>query len=216
MIHKLAIAAVLLCASVVPVFAEPATDTAAADQPKTASAEVNSATGADSEMPELVVELGIPDKSKESASKPAAAKPSVKKSSAAMSKSIDKEIAQSNRFSRLTREALSCRGLPYTWGGDSRMGFDCSGFTQYLYEKRGIKLPHSAKLQFKKGAPVAKGDLKEGDLVFFNTRGPITHVGMYIGNGKFIHAANPRRGVVISSLDDAYYTRCYAGARRYV
>ncbi|MEN6370775.1 MAG: C40 family peptidase [Armatimonadota bacterium] len=215
MINKLAITAVLLCALAVPVFAEPAADTAAADQPKTTSAEVNSNTDTDGETPELVVELGIPDKSKESVPKPAATKPAVKKSSASTSTSIDKEIAQANRFSRLTREALSCRGLPYIWGGGSRTGFDCSGFTQYLYQKRGIKLPHSAKLQFKMGIPVNKSDLKECDLVFFNTRGPITHVGMYIGDGKFIHAANPRRGVVINSLDDAYYTRCYAGARRY-
>lgn len=222
MIHKFAITAVFLCASILPALAEPTPGTDGANQPyiesidteqtKTTPIESNP-PDIDEEMPELAVELGIPEKMKKNAAKPADAKP-VKKNAPA-SKSIDKEVAQANRRSRLTKEALAFRGTPYVWGGGSRTGFDCSGFTQYLYEKRGIELPHSAKLQFKKGSSVAKDNLKEGDLVFFNTRGPLTHVGMYIGNGKFVHAANPRRGVTVDSLDSAYYAKCYAGARRY-
>jgi cell wall-associated NlpC family hydrolase len=127
----------------------------------------------------------------------------------------DKQKAQEKRRARLTREAMSYRGMPYVWGGTGREGFDCSGLTQHLYAKRGIKLPHSAKMQFARGEPIDRADLQEGDLVFFNTRGPISHVGMYIGNDKFIHAANPRRGVTVSSLDEPYYVKRYAGARRY-
>lgn len=126
-----------------------------------------------------------------------------------------KERARAQRRTRLVREALSYRGTPYVWGGEGRYGFDCSGFTQCLYAKRGIKLPHSARMQYDLGTPVAKADLHDGDLVFFNTRGPITHVGMYIGNGQFVHAANPRRGVVVSAITDSYYSSRFAGARRY-
>ncbi len=125
--------------------------------------------------------------------------------------------AQLGRAVRIAQDALAYRGAPYVWGGDGRRGvFDCSGFTQYLYAKKGIKLPHSAKIQFGMGSRVSRDELSNGDLVFFNTpRGPITHVGMYIGNGRFIHAANPRRGVITSNLSDSYYSSKYAGARRF-
>lgn len=127
-----------------------------------------------------------------------------------------KDQAVAKRRAQITRQALSCRGSRYVWGGDGRGGvFDCSGFTRFLYAKRGIKLPHSAKAQYNSGTPVNRDELKEGDLVFFNTRGPLTHVGMCIGDGQFIHAANRRRGVVVDSLDEPYYVRKYAGARRY-
>ena len=112
--------------------------------------------------------------------------------------------------------ALSYRGVRYRWGGGSRLrGFDCSGFTRYLYLKEGIKLPHSVKLQFRLGKPVDSSDLRPGDLVFFNTAGPLSHVGIYIGDNKFLHAANTRRGVTVSSLSSAYYRQRYVGARRY-
>ena len=120
------------------------------------------------------------------------------------------------RAHRLSREALSYRGSRYAWGGVSRRsGFDCSGFTRYLYLKQGIDLPHSAKLQFQLGRRVLPGDLKPGDLVFFDTRGPLSHVGMYLGNGKFIHASSPKRGVRIDSLSAGFYKKRFVGARRY-
>jgi cell wall-associated NlpC family hydrolase len=115
----------------------------------------------------------------------------------------------------LAKKALSYRGAPYVWGGSSVTGFDCSGFTQYLYKQQGISLPHKASQQFQTGKPVAKSDLKAGDLVFFNTTGPLSHVGMFIGEGKFVHAANPRRGVQVDMLNRGYYAKHYAGARRY-
>lgn len=116
----------------------------------------------------------------------------------------------------LVSRALGWLGVRYVWGGTSTKGVDCSGLTQSLYKSQGIKLPHNAKAQFKLGKPVPRDALIPGDLVFFNTRGPLTHVGMYIGDGKFIHAANPRKGVRVDSLSSKYYSSRYAGARRYI
>jgi cell wall-associated NlpC family hydrolase len=117
----------------------------------------------------------------------------------------------------LVREALQHRGTPYVWGGASRGGFDCSGFTRYLFLKqRGIQLPHSASAQARMGFPVPNGRLRGGDLLFFSTyRRGISHVGMYLGNGRFIHAANSRKDVRIDSLT-GYYARRLKGARRLV
>jgi cell wall-associated NlpC family hydrolase len=111
--------------------------------------------------------------------------------------------------------ATSWLGTRYRWGGSSKNGVDCSGFTRMVYKGEGIGLPHNARLQFKKGKPVARTAMIPGDLVFFNTRGPLSHVGIYIGHNKFVHAANPRRGVRVDSLDSSYYSRLFAGARRY-
>jgi cell wall-associated NlpC family hydrolase len=116
----------------------------------------------------------------------------------------------------LIREALRNRGQPYVWGGASRGGFDCSGFMCYLFARqRGIKLPHSASAQARLGTPVSSSELEPGDLVFFSTyRRGISHVGMYIGDGKFIHAANSRRDVRIDSLKSGYYAKRLKAARR--
>lgn len=115
----------------------------------------------------------------------------------------------------LIGRAVSWLGTQYIWGGISKKGVDCSGLTRLLYMSEGIRLPHSAKLQYKIGQAVAKMALLPGDLVFFNTTGPLSHVGMYIGNGKFLHAANPRRGVRVDSLNSGYFSKRFAGARRY-
>jgi cell wall-associated NlpC family hydrolase len=155
---------------------------------------------------EIVIHLGAPDDTKDIKSADRKADDS---------KPDTKDQARLERLAQISREALSYRGTPYVWGGDGRVGFDCSGFTQYIFYKRGIKLPHSAKQQFNGGVAVQKSDLQEGDLVFFNTRGSISHVGMFIGNGQFVHAANPRRGVTVDALDSTYYGPRYAGARRY-
>lgn len=111
--------------------------------------------------------------------------------------------------------AVSWLGTSYRWGGSSKNGIDCSGLTRQVYKGEGIGLPHNARLQYKKGKPVAKTAMLPGDLVFFNTRGPLTHVGIYIGDNKFVHAANRRRGVRVDSLSSPYYTKYFAGARRY-
>ena len=105
-------------------------------------------------------------------------------------------------------------GVPYVWGGTSPKGFDCSGFTQYVYKQLGIELNRTAAQQLKNGYKVT--NLQTGDLVFFentyNTSAAASHVGIYIGNNQFIHAANG--GVKITSLDHEYYAARYIGARR--
>jgi cell wall-associated NlpC family hydrolase len=109
-------------------------------------------------------------------------------------------------------------GIPYRWGGTSAAnGFDCSGLTLTVYRLNGLKLPRSAAAQMQAGKPVSRAALKTGDLVFFDTmrRGTISHVGMYAGGGRFIHA--PRRGkaVQFASLDNSYFRRTWRGARSY-
>ncbi len=117
------------------------------------------------------------------------------------------------------RVASRYAGTPYVWGGESRYGFDCSGFIIRVMRDLGYKaLPHSAAEQFKYGTPIAQSLLKPGDIVFFaNTYKPgISHVGIYVGKRRFIHAASTRQGTIVSSLDASPYRQKYAGARRLV
>lgn len=121
----------------------------------------------------------------------------------------DKQV----EISHLAKKYL---GGKYVWGGESPSGFDCSGYTQYIFNKIGIKLPRTAYEQSKVGTEV-KGSLQKGDLLFFNTdpsRGiPVTHVGVYLEHGKFIHAASKSKGIIISSLTKKYQ-KTYLGAKR--
>lgn len=117
--------------------------------------------------------------------------------------------------SNVVRTAQNYLGARYRYGGSSRGGFDCSGFTRYIYAQHGVNLPHNSAAQFQRGTSVAKSDLQAGDLVFFSRGGrAIGHVGIYIGNGRFIHASNPQGGVKIDSLASGSYARQYKGARR--
>lgn len=107
-------------------------------------------------------------------------------------------------------------GKPYVWGGDGPNSFDCSGLVRYIYKNAlGKDLPRVSYEQSKVGQPVNKSDLQVGDLVFFDTmdKGRVSHVGIYIGNNEFIHAANPKKGVIKSELS-GYYDKKYMGARR--
>ena len=106
-------------------------------------------------------------------------------------------------------------GVPYVWGGSSPSGFDCSGFVQYVFQQHGIQLNRTASTQYQHGIYVSQGNLQPGDLVFFQntyTTG-ISHLGIYIGNGEFIHASSSN-GVTISQLSNAYWSSHYYGARR--
>jgi len=110
-------------------------------------------------------------------------------------------------------------GTRYVFGGTSRSGFDCSGFTRYvLGASAGVSLPRTAMEQYENGRSISRSDLQPGDLVFFaNTyRHGISHVGIYIGDGHFEHAANEREGVRVDDLNEAYYSEHYAGARRVI
>jgi cell wall-associated NlpC family hydrolase len=102
-------------------------------------------------------------------------------------------------------------GVPYVYGGSSpRSGFDCSGFVRYVYAHFGVSLPHSSYAQFGDGSRVSRGGLRPGDLVFFDGLG---HVGLYIGNGRFIHAPHTGTRVQVETLAGWYSSR-FSGARR--
>ena len=110
-------------------------------------------------------------------------------------------------------------GVRYRWGGQSSStGFDCSGLTMVVYRLNGLELPRSSRQQWKSGKPVYPGQLSKADLVFFATTdsGRVSHVGIYIGNGKFLHAPSSGRKIRISSLSNKYYKSRYLGARTYL
>ncbi len=120
---------------------------------------------------------------------------------------------------QLVKTARNFIGVPYRWGGESpEKGFDCSGFTMAVYRLNGLMLPRSSWQQWNKGLPVTKGSLKKGDLVFFatNGRGKVSHVGIYVGKGKFIHAPGKGKQIKIDSLENSYFRTRYVGAKRYL
>ena len=121
-------------------------------------------------------------------------------------------LEQAERGVQIVRYAKRFVGVPYVWGGMSPRGFDCSGFTAYVYRRFGVSLPHYTVAQFRRGRSVRVRRLRPGDLVFFHGLG---HVGLYVGRGRFIHA--PRRGtrVRIDPLAGWYRSRL-VGVRRFV
>ncbi|MDQ7047486.1 MAG: C40 family peptidase [Sulfurovum sp.] len=121
---------------------------------------------------------------------------------------------------KLLADAKYFKGGRYVWGGTTPEGFDCSGYVQYLYKKNNVSLPRTAWAQSQKGEPIALEDLQKGDLLFFltdKTRGiPVTHVGIYIGHGNFIHAASKKKGIIISPLTRGSYAKTFVSARRVI
>jgi len=101
-----------------------------------------------------------------------------------------------------------------TVGGSSVTGIDCSAFVQKIYQFFNIDLPRTAFEQSHVGMRVARGDLAEGDLLFFNTRKPVGRVGIYIGNNQFVHAASRKKGVWVDDLNTPYYDRRFIRAVR--
>jgi len=119
----------------------------------------------------------------------------------------------------LVKTAKRFIGVPYRWGGeDSNNGFDCSGLTMVSYRLNGLNLPRNSRAQYQAGRAVKKSSLQQGDLVFFATKGGtrVTHVGMYVGDGKFIHAPRTGQTIRISSLSSNYFRRTYVGGRAYL
>jgi hypothetical protein len=119
----------------------------------------------------------------------------------------------------LVKSAYDFIGVPYLWGGLSAdTGFDCSGLTMTVYQLNGLNLPRHSRTQYDAGDEVSLDELQKGDLVFFATRGRgrISHVGIYIGTNKFIHAPAPGKKICINSLKDAYYAKRFMGARTYL
>jgi cell wall-associated NlpC family hydrolase len=120
---------------------------------------------------------------------------------------------------RIVRQARGQLGSAYLWGGEEPGRFDCSGLVQWAVKQAtGRTLPRVAADQARVGRPVERGRLQAGDLVFFaNTDRPgVSHVGIYAGEGRFIHAASPGKGVITSRLDEPYWASHYQSARRVV
>jgi cell wall-associated NlpC family hydrolase len=115
----------------------------------------------------------------------------------------------------LVATALKYRGVPYRYAGMSTRGMDCSGLVARVLRSHGVEAPHNSKALYKLGKPVPREQLQPGDLVFFHTTRPgISHVGIYIGDGKFIHASSRSGEVKLGRLDEGYYYRRFVGAKR--
>lgn len=121
--------------------------------------------------------------------------------------------APSGKGNNVLATAQQYIGCRYVYGGMSPSGFDCSGFTSYVYKSHGVNLNRTAAGQYSNGVAVSRSDLKPGDLVMFGKSG-INHVGIYAGGGKIVHAANPSRGVTTDTINSGYYNKNYVGARR--
>jgi peptidoglycan DL-endopeptidase CwlO len=119
--------------------------------------------------------------------------------------------APAARYGGVVGIAMQYLGVPYRWGGADPSGFDCSGFSMYVFAQLGVSLPHHAASQFGMGTPVSRDQLEAGDLVFFNGLG---HMGIYVGGGSFIHAPHTGDVVKISSLYDSWYASTWVGAKR--
>ena len=120
----------------------------------------------------------------------------------------------------IVKNAKKHLGENYVWGGTKPNAFDCSGYMQYIYEKEGIEIPRTAYQQSKVGKYVERDELEKGDLLFFLTdkkrKIPVTHVGLYLGDDKFIHAASKKKGIIISSLSKSKYNKIYVKAKRII
>lgn len=131
----------------------------------------------------------------------------------------DRRYGTSGIRNHIVKTAKRYIGVPYRWGGKSpKIGFDCSGFTMVVYQLNGLNLPRSSKQQWKVGRPIKRRQLLKGDLVFFATSGGkrVSHVGIYMGDSKFLHAPGRDRKIRSSSLSDIYFKTRYVGARTYL
>jgi cell wall-associated NlpC family hydrolase len=116
---------------------------------------------------------------------------------------------------RLLRVARRMLEVPYRFGGTTLWGLDCSGFVQKTFAFLDLELPRTAREQFREGLKVSKADLSPGDLVFFRTYAKYpSHVGIYLGDNRFVHASSRERKVTVDSLDTPYYVKRYIGAKR--
>lgn len=128
---------------------------------------------------------------------------------------LAKTLETTQSINKIKKSAFSFLGARYRFGGSSRNALDCSSFTQQVFREQSVKLPRTAREQFYAGSEVMRGDLKKGDLVFFQTYANFpSHVGIYLGDRKMIHASSREHRVVISSIDTPYYLSRYLGARR--
>lgn len=136
--------------------------------------------------------------------------------SATINQDID-EASWPERAREVLLNALSLTGVRYQYGGNSpESGFDCSGFVRYVYQQAAnLSLPHGARAISQLGKTIPKHELQPGDLVFFNTlRSTFSHVGIYLGNNRFIHSPSSGGGVRVENMQDSYWQKRFNGAQR--
>jgi cell wall-associated NlpC family hydrolase len=155
---------------------------------------------------------GVPDRSDQPASVPnrlaRATSPMRRLASGIIERSTSLAVV-------LTQHAMRFLGVPYVFGGTSASGFDCSGYVQHVFALLGVHLPRTADAQYDAGHRIA-GSMAPGDLVFFTTyTSGVSHVGIYLGNDRFVHASSSH-GVTVSSLHEAYWSARYLGAKRII
>ena len=135
----------------------------------------------------------------------------------ATAKAAQAAAANTTSGQKMAEFALKYVGYPYVYGGSSPKGFDCSGFVKYVCNQFGYNVNRTASTHLNNGTAVSMGQLQAGDLVFFKKSGSssrASHVGIYVGGGKFVHASTSKVGVIVSGMNEAYYTSGFVGARR--
>jgi cell wall-associated NlpC family hydrolase len=131
---------------------------------------------------------------------------------------LDTPASGLSQTQEMILHAMSLLGVSYKWGGNSpETGLDCSGFVKHVFaQSLGIQLPRTAREMARVGKVIDRADMKPGDLVFFNTRGaPYSHVGIYLGDHRFIHSPRKGRNIEVVSMRDGYWAKRFNGARQY-
>lgn len=125
-------------------------------------------------------------------------------------------VDQSSKVQAIVKKAHEQLGKPYVWGSEGPNSFDCSGLVHYVFGQNGIKTPRVSRDQYKVGKSVSKSNLQSGDLIFSNSdqNGRVTHVGIYVGDGKMIHAPNSKGVVKKVDINTSYWKNAYVGAKR--
>jgi cell wall-associated NlpC family hydrolase len=123
-------------------------------------------------------------------------------------------IAYESAGDRAASTALQQVGVPYRYGGSSPAGFDCSGLVHYSYATAGISVPRTTSGQWAQMTPINEKDMRAGDLLFFEISGKMSHVGLYLGDGRFVHAPSSGRSVAIENLGSRYYRKAFIRAGR--
>ena len=123
---------------------------------------------------------------------------------------------EQDKRERIVRTAERYVGIKYRYGGTTLFGFDCSGFVRFVYKKHGLDIPRSSDDQFNSGRKISFGDAMPGDLVFFRMNGSgVSHVGIYIGNNRFIHSPSSGKKITYADIESPYWKERYAGAATY-